>query len=125
MLILALTALAAITQVAPPSSDQEIVVIGRRLQSWSGKYSIKGSKMSCRTKRSTGDRAIDAIGCSAFETCAGQLESRIRASDVSGLARDARMTMKAAIKQDLSACVSTRRTELIAELSSQRSQIRN
>ena len=123
MLILAFAALAAVTQAPSPSSDQEILVIGRRLQTWSGKYSIKGSKISCRTKRSTGDRAIDAIGCSAFETCAGELAPRIAASDVPDLAREPRIMMKAAIKRDLSACVATKRTELIGNLSKQRSRL--
>jgi hypothetical protein len=118
--LLALTFQPASTE--PVQSD--VVVIGDRLKLWTGTYAIRGSRMKCATKRSSGDAEIDAIGCAAFQTCADGLQPRIAASDVRALDRRTRLAMKDAIKRDLSACVLARRDELIADLAERRFQAR-
>jgi hypothetical protein len=120
MLLLLMMTLAA-DQAAPMSPAQdEIVVIGQRLSRWTGKYEIRGAKMKCSTKSSTKDIEIDAIGCQAFQVCADTLQSRIAASDDTGLDRSARLSMKAEIKRDLTDCVKDRRAELVAALAARR-----
>lgn len=109
----------------PPDVEREIMVIGQRLRTWTARYAVRGSQMSCRTRRSTGDREIDAIGCVAFETCVGQLRPRIDESDRTDLERSARRRMKEAIRRDLRTCVNVRRDELIAELAERRFRARN
>lgn len=120
----ALLSLAPLNQPAPApdqiETENEIVVIGERLKKWSGKYKIRGEKMRCSTKQSSGDREIDAIGCAAFETCATNLMPRIAASDSKDLDKNVREAMKTSVKQDLSTCVSDRRKHLIADLANKR-----
>jgi len=103
-------------------TENEIVVIGERLKKWTGKYKIRGKKMRCSTKQSSGDREIDAIGCAAFKACATKLRSRINASDSKSLDKKTRKAMKVSIKRDLSTCVVERRKYLIANLADIRTQ---
>lgn len=129
LLLIVLSLLLSTSQAAPaprpPAVAQEIVVIGQRLRTWTALYAVRGSRMSCRTRRSTGDREIDAIGCLAFETCVDRLRSRIDESDRTDLERSARRRMKEAIRRDLRTCVDARRDELIAELADRRYRTRN
>ena len=111
--------------MSPPANaldetQNEIVVIGERLKKWTGKYKIRGEKMRCKTKTSSGDREIDVIGCSAFETCASRLKEQIAASDSKSLNFDTRKAMKMSIKDDLSICVRDQRKTLIANLADKR-----
>jgi hypothetical protein len=120
MLLLLMMALAT-GQTAPKSPAQdEILVIGQLFSRWTGKYEIRGAKMKCSTKTSTHDVEIDAIGCQAFQMCADTLQSRILASDDTGLAKSTRLVMKVEIKRDLADCVTDRRAELIAGLAARR-----
>ncbi len=121
MLLLPIALLAA--QAVPVDQmPDDIVVIGQRLAHWTGKYQIRGSRMKCATKTSTGDPEIDAIGCEAFETCANVLAPRITASDDKALATEVRLAMKAGIKHDLSECVADKRVEFIAALADRRAR---
>ena len=118
-LLTALSLLLGAPQVTPASPapvQEEIIVIGRKLKGWAAVYAVRGSEMTCKTKKSTGDRAIDAIGCQSFEECVAKLRSRIDLSDRPDLAKAERARLKASIKRDLGICVDGRRDELIAEL---------
>ncbi|MBR0552604.1 hypothetical protein [Stakelama marina] len=63
--------------VPAPAVDDEIVVIGKRLRDWRGRFRMHDGKPECRTTRSTGDKAIDAIGCEAMVQCYGPLQARV------------------------------------------------
>lgn len=115
-----MTALFMAQQAMSAPEETEIVVIGQRLSHWTGKYAIRGSKLRCSTKTSSGDRDIDALGCKAFDTCADQLASQITATDKKSLPKDTRLEMKESVKRDLSTCVASKRVTLIEELASQR-----
>ena len=119
MLLFSIVMLAA-QQASSEPLQKDIVVIGTRLQRWQGTYQIRGSRMKCATKASTGDPQIDATGCTAFEVCANTLSTRIAASDDKSLAKAVRISMKETIKQDLSACVGDKRASLIAALAQRR-----
>jgi hypothetical protein len=119
--------LLAVDQAASASSpavEQEITVIGRKLKTWRADYAVRGSQMACRTKKSTGDREIDAIGCQSFEQCVAKLRPRIDQSDRPDLAMAERKQMKVSIKRDLRTCVDARRDELIADLADRRFRAR-
>lgn len=123
MLIL-ITALLMAQQAVIPPEQAEIVVIGHRLSHWTGKYAIRGSKLRCATRTSSGDQDIDALGCRAFDYCADQLASKIAATDEKSLPKATRLTMKESVKRDLSACVASKRVTLIEELATHRHETR-
>lgn len=124
-MLLLMTAL-LVAQTVPVEPEQaEIVVIGQRLSHWTGKYAIRGTKLRCATKTSSGDREIDALGCKAFDACADQLSSRIAASDDKSLPKESRVSMKDGIKHDLSICVADQRVNLIAQLADHRRAVQN
>ena len=123
--MLILTAALLVAQQAIVGSEQtEIVVIGQRLSNWTGRYAIRGSKLRCSTKTSSGDRDIDTLGCRAFEACADQLASQIAATDEKSLPKDVRVSMKESVKRDLSICVADKRVVFIGELAKERQGIR-
>jgi len=124
-MLLLMTAL-LVAQTAPVEPEQaEIVVIGQRLSHWTGKYAIRGAKLRCATKTSSGDGEIDAVGCKAFDICADQLSSRITESDDKSLPKESRFSLKEGIKRDLSSCVADQRVMLIAKLADHRSAMKN
>lgn len=123
MLIL-MTALLLAQQAAIAPEQTEIVVIGQRLSHWTGKYAIRGSKLRCSTKSSSGDRGVDALGCIAFDYCADQLAPQIAATDEKSLTKATRLTMKESVKRDLSTCVASKRITLIEELATHRQEAR-
>lgn len=63
----------------PPAVAEEIVVIARKLKDWKGGVSKVGGQMVCKTSKSSGDKAIDAIRCGAMLSCMKPLEPRIDA----------------------------------------------
>lgn len=122
-MLLLMTALLVAQQAPVEPESTEILVIGQRLSRWTGKYAIRGSKLRCATKTSSGDRAVDAIGCEAFDSCANQLSSRIAASDEESLSKESRLSMKEGVKRDLSTCLADKRVALIADLASRRKNL--
>ena len=77
-------ALAALVQpvaapVEEPLADNEILVIGRKLQDWRGTWRLKEGAVTCKTRRSTGDKAIDAIGCDAMVQCIAPIAPKFAA----------------------------------------------
>lgn len=123
MLIL-MTALLVAQQAVIAPEQADIVVIGQRLSHWTGKYAVRGSKLRCSTKASSGDQDIDALGCRAFDYCADQLAAQIAATDEKSLSKATRLTMKESVKRDLSTCVASKRVTLIEELATHRQATR-
>jgi len=68
-LLVATLALAAAQPAVEVPADDEIVVMGNKLRDWRGSWRVRYGVVKCKTKRSTADREIDAIGCSAMVTC--------------------------------------------------------
>jgi hypothetical protein len=67
--LIASLALAATQPVAELPVENEIEVVGKRLRNWSGSWKLRKGALVCKTRRSTGDKAIDAIGCDAIRAC--------------------------------------------------------
>ena len=65
-----LLALAMQVAASPVTKLQdEIVVIGQKQKYWRGYLKYKKDIPSCKTTPSTGDKAIDQIGCDAMIAC--------------------------------------------------------
>jgi TonB family protein len=74
MLVLALLLIARadVPSAAPAAATEEIVVLARRLGRVRVDYRLapSGQVSSCRVTRSSGDAAVDRIGCGALRECA-------------------------------------------------------
>ena len=59
------------TFVTAPSEEvaEEIVVIGKKLETWKGGLAAQDGQLTCRTNQSTGDTEIDGIRCGAMLRC--------------------------------------------------------
>lgn len=68
MMLAALLFLQA-TPVTNPADANEIVVLGERLKEWRGSFRVHDGQPACKTVRSSGDTAIDAIGCETMVQC--------------------------------------------------------
>ena len=108
-------------QVAPaPSPADDIVVIGQRLQRWRAGITIRKGVMTCKTKQSTGDVAIDGIGCAAMKACWPVAQPRFEATRDTALSSDERKRIAAEANRDLGTCVGDKRQGLIADLATRR-----
>jgi hypothetical protein len=72
-LLLATLTLASAEPPVEPSVENEIEVIAERMYNWSGRLGLKAGVLSCRTLGTTGDKAIDDLGCAAMLTCTVEL----------------------------------------------------
>lgn len=106
--------------IAQPAIQEEITVIGRKLRDWRGSLKTRNGATRCVTKKSTGDREIDQIGCDAMVTCFPRFEGEFKA--VLSTARDkaARKQTNAEISQRLATCVKQQHDELVDALANRR-----
>jgi hypothetical protein len=123
-LLIAALALAAAQPAAEPPVVDEIVVMGNKLRDWRGTWRVRDGVVKCKTKRSTGDREIDAIGCGAMVNCMTPLVPQWQAIEdadlpkaelearLNGLLQTAKVSdcFKAAREQSISALVTARRS---------------
>jgi hypothetical protein len=72
-LLLATLTLASAEPPVEPSVENEIEVIAERMYNWSGRLGLKAGVLSCQTLGTTGDKAIDDLGCAAMLTCTVEL----------------------------------------------------
>jgi len=123
MLMVIALATATISQAATPAvGEDEIVVMGQRLNSWTGRYQIRGARRKCSTKKSSGDREIDKVGCVAFLECADKYQELIDAGDAKDIGRATRATLKQELISNMKTCIADRRIILLRELSSRRAR---
>ncbi len=118
-----LLALALQTVAAPPADAQvteEIVVIGEKMKAWRATVRFGKKGAECKIKVSTGDAAIDRIGCAAMEQCWPDVAARFEATRAKDVTAADRKTRTAALKQELGTCVMARREAAIAELADAR-----
>ncbi|TAD73246.1 MAG: hypothetical protein EAY70_12455 [Sphingomonadales bacterium] len=120
--LLAPLALAAAASVAVPPVDNEIEVIGNRLRSWRGKWKLRDGAVTCKTTRSTGDKAIDALGCDAMVECIAPVAPQFTALDEAKLKRaEAEQRANALLEAaKIGECIAARRNDGIAALAAAR-----
>ena len=121
MSLAAIFLLAAAPVAAEPPADNEIVVVAHRLESWRGKLRSRRGALTCRTTRSTGDRAIDAIGCRAMTTCFAPIQGELDAIAGSSLANsEKRRQLDARIQTTVPCIAETREAGVSALVASRR-----
>jgi hypothetical protein len=128
--LLALLALAA-DQPPPvptdPAAEGEIEVIANKLRDWRGTWKMRDGAVTCKTTRSTGDKAVDAIGCEAMVQCMGPLAPQWQAIEDAKLPR---REMEARLNGLLEAagvggCIAAHREQGIAALATARRSARS
>jgi hypothetical protein len=117
--LLSLLLAAPVEPVASAPNDP-IVVMGRKLDQWVGKFEILGSHRKCRTTKSSGDAEIDGIGCQAFLICADQYQAETDASDEKGIDQPTRRVRRQIVIAHMQACIADRRKILLAQLHERR-----
>ena len=109
--------------VEPPviaNNDSEIVVIAQKLKSWRGVYKQRKGKFVCTTKRSTGDKLIDQIGCDALLQCAAPRSADISAVYAANKDRQVRERLMEPINTIIGECLVETRDAGVAALAEQR-----
>lgn len=119
LLALALQTAAAASPPADPVAE-EVVVIGAKLRTWRGQIRSGKNGGVCKIKVSTGDPAIDRIGCTAMEQCWPDFLTRFEATRAKDVTAADRKTRTAALNKELGSCVMARRDAAIAALADQR-----
>ncbi len=110
--------LAAAEPVAEAPADQDIVVIGNRLRNWRGSWRMNEGGVTCRTSRSTGDKAVDAVGCDAMVACIAPIAPRFAAIEAAKLSKaEAQQQADALLQAEkIGDCLGSRREAGIAAL---------
>ena len=123
MLTLALLAM----QVPPPGisapvdpAADEIVVIGRKLKTWRGSVRSNRRGTSCRTRTSSGDPQIDAIGCAAMLHCWPATLPRFQASTAKGIAPADRKRLQTDANAALVSCLTIEHRTRVEALADRR-----
>jgi len=80
MILAALLALQGFSDVgAAPQAKADISVLEAKLGTWKGRWGYNDDKFVCETTQSSGDSAVDSVGCSALITCLGPEGQRLNA----------------------------------------------
>ena len=118
--------LLALLQAAPaaPAPDDDLVIIGRRLESWRGAIRTNPFGTKCVTKHSTGDPEIDAVGCTALERCWPDTLPRMKAAHARGVAPAEGKRLEAEAIEAFTACAKPQRAALIESLRDRRAAAR-
>jgi hypothetical protein len=118
--------LAATPAATPPAPEvaNEIVVLGRKLETrWKGHLVKTDGQLACKTKRSTGDAAIDAIGCGAMLHCTLAIEPQMDALAADrALSRRDRRRQMGTLVQTTVPCMEDYRDTAIARLAAARAK---
>ncbi|HEY6816146.1 MAG TPA: hypothetical protein VI168_11445 [Croceibacterium sp.] len=106
-----------------PVVDDAIVVIGRRLEKdWRGSLAKADGQLACRTTRSTGDPAIDAIGCEAMVACTRPIEPQLDALAAADLRKRERKRQMDALLQTTMPCLTAYHEDAGARLAASRAR---
>lgn len=104
----------ALQGASPAASDEverEIVVLGTKMKAWKA----GATRTRCVTLTSSGDKAIDAIGCSVMKTCVAQFGPQLKAARKIRRTPEGKASYTAQYRE-FETCVMLRRDTLIAEL---------
>lgn len=109
----------------PPFTQDEIRVIGRKLRDWRGAIKLGDHAAACVTKRSTGDRDIDQIGCDAMTACVPTFEAELKDAYTRTPDKAAQAQRTADIARRMTACFESRHDASIAALADRRAAERS
>ncbi len=108
-------------QVAPSADD--VVVIASKLERFRAQMVFAKSGAQCRIRTSTGDAAIDRIGCKAIEMCWPSYDSRMAATGDRAIKPSTRKIMRSALNDELRSCFTGQTKAGIAELAAKRAEV--
>lgn len=109
----------------PAASQDEIRVIGRKLRDWRGAIKLGDHAAACVTKRSTGDRDIDQIGCEAMNACVPMFEAELKDAYTRKIDKAVRERSAADINRRMAACFEAQHETRIAALADRRAAQRS
>lgn len=101
-------------------ASDDIVVIANRLKTWRGTFKAHNGKLSCKTTTSTGDTAVDALGCEAMSLCLSPVAAQMEAIDKGPGKRADRQRDYSALLQSRVPCMTDARRAGIARLAAER-----
>jgi hypothetical protein len=121
MLALAPVAATAATPSGPlagvdPKIAAQVPAIAAKLKGWQGQWGAAGNKLACRTIKTTGDAAIDMIGCAALVECVTPAFPALKTIADGKEAPDVKKRRIAAKLATLNPCLSQKRGLGIARL---------
>jgi len=116
-LALAIAGLPAAQQI---EVKDEIVVLGTKMKQWKARVQSSRGKVTCITQISSGDPAVDAIGCSAMSTCIERSLPRLLASADKRRSSAERKALNAAVTEEIKTCTSAQHETLLAALAERR-----
>jgi hypothetical protein len=105
ILALALAATPAVPPALSPRQEEEIVVLGRKLQTWRGSSRFTRGRHHCRTKTSSGDPKVDRIACDAMTQCMGQLQPKVDAIGAGRPKKAERKLLMRSVYAELGQCL--------------------
>jgi hypothetical protein len=83
MMLAALLLMQGFTDIEPGKAatgpGPDIAVLEAKLGKWKGRWGYNDDKFVCETTQSSGDSAVDSVGCSALITCLGPEGQRLNA----------------------------------------------
>ncbi|WP_375291187.1 hypothetical protein [Qipengyuania sp.] len=122
--LLLMTAAAPVAATpAPPAPSTEIAVIRKRLATWRGSMKKKGDHFVCKTRKTSGDAALDAIRCDAMRYCAQQVDGRMQAVLSASLPKADRQSRMDAVAQSMKPCMETYEDASVAKLARERAGV--
>ena len=118
MVLTAFLLLAPPVQAAAPAEAlaQEVVVIGRKRKTWRATFRTGREGLTCRTRTSSGDPEIDALGCAAMTQCWPNVRAKFDASLTKGIANADRQLLQTEANATLTECVSAQHKKRIEAL---------
>jgi hypothetical protein len=122
-LLLALALQAAAAESAP-QEEQEILVIAQKLKNWRGVWKPNKDNYTCKTKRSTGDKEIDQIGCDAMLVCARKYGPELQAISDSSKNKKEFAERSKPISDEFGRCTFDAREKGVAALADRRAEER-
>ncbi len=111
---------AAPVAIETAAEEPEITIIGKKLQYWRGFLRYKNGVPNCKSKRSTGDREIDKIGCDAMIACFPKYQAELDAFAKSSKTKAEYGRVSKGVYSKISACVVDSRDAGIDALSAKR-----
>lgn len=78
------------------------------------RFAGKLAGAQCRVTRSTGDKALDRVGCAAIEMCEPPYQSRVAGAEDRWVPAGTRRVMRAALVAKRDECLMVERQRLLA-----------
>jgi hypothetical protein len=119
-------ALVSVAAAPPANVDPKVAaqvpVISAKLKGWQGAWGAVGGKLACKTIKSTGDSAIDMIGCAALIECITPAYPGLKAIADGTDTADVKKKKMGAKLAGLNPCLSQKRGLGIARLAIERAR---